>query len=352
MELNRRDFIVLPGVALAASSLAAAPPVPWQRKIRRVGQTNMTEHDPAVLNVEQWADYWASLKVDAVLVSVTGILAFYQTKVPFHRKGKFLGERDFFGDCCAAAKKRGIHVIARMSPDLNWEDAVQAHPEWFQRDAEGNAVHHTRIPDSSAPAWFTTYMTDYMPAIMREINSLYDVDGLYTNAWPPLGALPVCYCDQCRRLPQPGTLAYWDKFNQRTVYLWKLYDSIAKEKNPASFYFANLGGGIRSRPTWCNSEKSASGFSATTRAAAQTTRRSGDVRCRAGLQCRAKGQNGDQRDRRVVTGRPRWRNGLQVAAGKNRCGLTRRWPRNGAVSPHHRRRERYGRGPPLAGAGA
>src|ERR1022692_3616803 len=49
------------------------------------------EHDPAVLDVEQWADYWASLKVDAVMVSVTGILAFYQTKVPYHRKGKFLG---------------------------------------------------------------------------------------------------------------------------------------------------------------------------------------------------------------------------------------------------------------------
>ena len=246
MELNRRDFMVLPGAALAASSLAAAPAVPWQRKIRRVGQTNMTEHDPAVLNVEQWADYWASLKVDAVLVSVTGILAFYQTKVPFHRKGRFLGERDFFGDCCAAAKKRGIHVIARMSPDLNWEDAVQAHPEWFQRDAEGSAVHHTEDPRLFRTCMFTTYMTDYMPAIMREINSRYDVDGLYTNAWPPLGALPVCYCDQCRRLPQPGTLAYWDKFNERTVYLWKLYDSIAKEKNPASFYFANLGGGIRS----------------------------------------------------------------------------------------------------------
>ena len=51
----------------------------------------MTEHDPVALDVEAWADYWASLKVDVVLVSVTGILAFYQTKVPFHRKGKYLG---------------------------------------------------------------------------------------------------------------------------------------------------------------------------------------------------------------------------------------------------------------------
>ena len=39
------------------------PPVnpasePWQKRVRRVGQTNMTEHDPAVMNMEEWADYW------------------------------------------------------------------------------------------------------------------------------------------------------------------------------------------------------------------------------------------------------------------------------------------------------
>ncbi len=245
MDINRRDFIAAPA-ALAGALMAATQEVPWQRKIRRLGQLNMTEHDPVVLDVQAWAEYWASLKVDATLVSVTGILAFYQTKVPFHRKGKFLGQRDFFGDCCAAAKKRGLHVIARMSPDLNWEDAVQAHPEWFQRDADGNPMRHSEDRRLFRTCMFSTYMTDYMPAIMREINSLYDVDGLFTNAWPPLGSMPVCHCDECRKLPKPGTLEYWDKFNERTIYLWKLYDSIAKEKKPGNFYFANLGGGIRS----------------------------------------------------------------------------------------------------------
>ena len=245
MEIDRRAFIAAPA-AMAGALLAAENEIPWQRKIRRLGQLNMTEHDPLVLDVEQWADYWASLKVDAVLVSVTGILAFYQTKVPFHRKGKYLGERDFFGECCAAAKKRGLHVIARMSPDLNWEDAVQAHPEWFERDAEGRPVRHGEDPRLFRTCMFTTYMTEYMPAIMREINSLYDVDGLFTNAWPPLGAFPPCRCDVCRRLPQPGTLAYWEKFNERTMELWKLYDGIAREKKASNFYFANLGGGIRS----------------------------------------------------------------------------------------------------------
>ena len=89
---------------------------PWQNRVRRVGQTNMTEHDPAVMNVEEWADYWHACKADVVFVSVTGILAYYPSKVPFHRPGKFLNGRDFFGECAAAAKKRGLRVVARMSP--------------------------------------------------------------------------------------------------------------------------------------------------------------------------------------------------------------------------------------------
>src|SRR5947208_3263814 len=230
MSWNRREFIAASGITLASEMSASEPAMPWQRKIRRVGQTNMTEHDPAVLDVEQWADYWASLKIDAVMVSVTGILAFYQTKVPYHRKGKFLGDRDFFGECCAAAKKRGIHVIARMSPDLNWEDATQAHPEWFQRNAQAALIRHTEDARLFRTCMFSTYMTDYMTSIMKEINANYDVDGLFTNAWPPLGSFPNCSCNECKKLPPSGTLAYWEKFNERTIYLWKLYDGIAKEK--------------------------------------------------------------------------------------------------------------------------
>lgn len=244
--MNRRDFISLPAAAMATSVFGAAPEIPWQRQIRRLGQLNMTEHDPVTLNVEEWADLWAGMKVDATLVSVTGIIAYYQTKVPFHHKGKYLGERDFFGDCCAAAKKRGLHVIARMSPDLNWGDTVAAHPEWFQQDADGKPVPHAEDSRLFRTCMFSTYMTDYIPAIMREINSWYDVDGLFTNAWPPLGKLPDCHCRVCRNLPKSGTIEYWDKFNERTTYLWKLYDAIAREKQGRNFYFANLGGGIRS----------------------------------------------------------------------------------------------------------
>ena len=247
--INRRTLlktglVAVPLVAARAHADAAPAEGLWTGRIRRIGQLNMTEHDPVALNVEEWADYWASLQVDVVLVSVTGIIAYYQTKVPFHRKGKFLGHRDLFGECCAAAKTRGIRVIARTSPDLNWEDAVQAHPEWFMRDEQGRATPHAEDPRLFPTCMFSTYMTDYVPAILREVNSLYDVDGFYTNGWPPYGTMPVCYCDVCRRLPRSGTPAYWDKLNERIFSLWKLYDSIAKEKKPSSFYFGNVGRAI------------------------------------------------------------------------------------------------------------
>src|SRR6202040_3421955 len=44
--------------------------LPWQQNIRRVGQSNMTEHDPAVMNIEEWADYWHSAGADIIFISV------------------------------------------------------------------------------------------------------------------------------------------------------------------------------------------------------------------------------------------------------------------------------------------
>jgi hypothetical protein len=248
MDLTRRDLLVLPGAALAGSLFAADSPTPWHQHIHRIGQLNMTEHDVVDLDIRQWADYWAAAKVDAVLVSVTGIVAFYPSKVPFHKPGRYLNGRDFFGECSAALKQRGVRVIARMSPDLQWEEAVQAHPEWFERDEQGAPRRHTEDPRLYRTCMFSTYFTEFMPSLMREINSLYDVDGHYTNGWPPIGRFPNCYCEQCRKLARPGSIEYWDQFTDRTIYLWKLYDAIAKEKRADSLFYANLGGAAHATP--------------------------------------------------------------------------------------------------------
>lgn len=232
-------------VTLAGTSLVAAQETaPWHQRIRRVGQVNFNERDPVELNIKAWADYWASLRVNAVLVSVTGIVAFYPTKIPSFRRAAFLGDHDLFGDCCQAAKQRGIRVIARTSPDLQWEEFLSVHPEWYVRDEQGRPVPNVDSPGLFRTCMFSTYFTEQMPAIMREVNSRYDIDGIFTNGWPNAGRAPVCFCDQCRRLPPAGTEERQERYFDRILELWRLFDSIAKEKKPDNIFFANLGGGI------------------------------------------------------------------------------------------------------------
>ena len=100
--------------------------LPWQQNIRRVGQSNMTEHDSAVMNIEEWADYWHSAGADIVFISVTGILAFYPTEVPYHHRSEFLGTRDLFGELATAARQRGLKVVARMDCNYAYEEARHA----------------------------------------------------------------------------------------------------------------------------------------------------------------------------------------------------------------------------------
>lgn len=246
METTRRELILMTGAAWLGSPLRADEGKPWHQRLRRVGQVNFNERDPAEADVEAWANYWAEVKVDAVLLNVTGMLAFYPTEVPFHRRSKYLGDRDFFGECCAAAKKRGIRVIGRLSPDLQWEEVIPQRPEWFMRDREGKPVPvFSRAPGLYQTCMFTSYFSEFTPAVMREINARYDVDGLYANGWPNFN-VPRCYCDACRRIGEPDSFEYHRRYMDRAIEIWQLYDRIAIEKRPDNLFFGNLGGGVRS----------------------------------------------------------------------------------------------------------
>src|SRR5579871_4511350 len=149
MKPNRREFTLL-GTSTLLGSIAAPTllgqlaaqastnnpreDVPWYMRIRRIGQTNFNERDPQNGDVEAWANYWASAKVQAVALSVSTLVAFYPTDVPFFPRSPYLNGRDFFGECVAAAKKRGLRVYGRMSPDVHKEDdaVLAAHPQWFR----------------------------------------------------------------------------------------------------------------------------------------------------------------------------------------------------------------------------
>jgi hypothetical protein len=266
LSMNRREFIAASAATFVVGStgsfVAAVPEQgkPWYSSMLRCGQININEQDPLTMDADAWIDYFVSLKVNAVLLNGGGIMAYYPTKIPYHHRSEFLGSRDLFGDLVAASSKKNLRVVARMDCNYAYEEAFQAHPEWFQHNADGTPRRNPECSWLYKTCMFSAYFTEQMPAIYREMNHLYGPDGYYTNGWPGTEALEVCHCQNCQKLyhdqtggtPPETTDAssaiyrkYYAAYMDRISQIWKLWDDIAKEKSPDSVYVGNLGGGIR-----------------------------------------------------------------------------------------------------------
>src|SRR5438067_1754474 len=201
MEFSRRSLLAMSGAAMVGRLFGASDDTQelWYRRMRRCAQHNFNEYDPKVLDIDHWLDYWESLKVNALVLTGGGFMAFYPTKLPAHNKSQFLGDRDLFGDYLKAAKKRGIRVVARLETNWQHQEILDARPEWFERDEKGNPSPNAESPYVYHTCIFSDFHEKHVPAIMREIGSMYDVDGFFTNSWPADGAPPQCYCQACRR---------------------------------------------------------------------------------------------------------------------------------------------------------
>ena len=81
--ITRREFLAASSASLVVTARAATgsaaqtrPGGEWYATMRRCGQLNLNERDPLTLDVASWIDYWASLKLDALLLNGGGIVAF------------------------------------------------------------------------------------------------------------------------------------------------------------------------------------------------------------------------------------------------------------------------------------
>jgi hypothetical protein len=258
--MNRRDFIQA-SAAVTTTILSAqthAPQTDWYDRPMRWAQLAFVEDDPGNYDPGFWLDYFRRIHADAACLSAGGCVAFYPTKVPFHYRSKWLGNRDCFGDLVKGCRELGMNIVARTDPHAVHQDVYDAHPDWIAVDASGAKRRH----GSDRELWITCalgpYNFEYMPQINDEIMSLYKVDGLFTNRWAGSG---MCYCEHCQKnfrdfsgldLPRtldpqaPARKQYILWHQKRLFDLWHLWDAKVKAINPNAAYLANAGGGALS----------------------------------------------------------------------------------------------------------
>ena len=169
---------------------------PWFRKVTRWGQTNITEKDPIIYDIDWWRNQWKKTQIQGVVINAGGIVAYYPTKIPYHYQAQYLQGRDLFGDLCRAAHEDGLAVFARMDSNRANEELYKAHPDWFALDAKGKPY---KAGDLYITCISGPYYKEHIPSILKEIYELYHPEGFTDNSWSGLGRESICYCENCRK---------------------------------------------------------------------------------------------------------------------------------------------------------
>jgi hypothetical protein len=214
--------------------------IPWYRRAKRWGQTNITEKDPKQYDIAWWRKHWKDTQLQGIIVNAGGIVAYYPSEVPLHRQAQFLEGRDLFGELTKAAHEEGLAVFARMDSNRAHEEFFRAHPDWFSIDATGK-------PYKAGELYITCingpYYNEHIPSVLEEIAVKYHPEGFTDNSWSGMGRDSICYCDNCKKSFQdktgmelPSTKNWNDKayrlwirwsYNRRTE-IWDLNNRITK----------------------------------------------------------------------------------------------------------------------------
>lgn len=174
-----------------------AGPQPWYKRVKRWGQTNLTEDDPVRSNIDFWVRQWRRTEVQGVIVNCGGIVTYYKTDFKEQYQAEKLGDVDYFAAFMDAATKEGLVVVARMDTNRTTKEFYEAHSEWFCISGDGKPIVHQ---GRYVTCVNSNYFREYIPALITEIIEKYHPVSFAENSWSGLDKFNICYCDNCRRM--------------------------------------------------------------------------------------------------------------------------------------------------------
>jgi hypothetical protein len=154
-------------------------------------------------DVEAMAKEFERLHVDFFTFFAAGYVTTFPTRLEFERLSPWLNGRDLAGDLIRAAHRHGIKVVPAIDLGNLPEAAFKAHPEWAVVDAEGKPV--VRTDGLYASCIMAGYVQEYSEAMIRELLTRYDVDGMKFGGASYGFISTPCHCAACKKAYSAAT---------------------------------------------------------------------------------------------------------------------------------------------------
>ncbi len=173
----------------------------WMDRPWRLIQPNTREIDMRDINEGQFVSDLLEFKANVVMLSTSGIVANYPTKLPYHFQNPY-STGDSLKKIIELCHAADIKVIARMDFSKVRREIYERNPDWALTTSKGEIIDYN---GDIHVCFNSTYQQELSLEIMKETIESLNVDGIYLNMdgynnnYTYSGkAYGNCHCKNCR----------------------------------------------------------------------------------------------------------------------------------------------------------
>lgn len=174
----------------------------WKDRAWRTIHFNFREIDMMDLKPENIMATLKEFNVNTVILNTAGIIANYETKLPYHYKNPYM-KNDALKQIFDACRRENIRIISRIDFSKIRRPIYEMHPEWAYRNINGEINDYY---GNIHVCFNSEYQQKLMLEVLREVMVVLNPDGFFLNMGEyavgydySRGWQGICQCDTCKR---------------------------------------------------------------------------------------------------------------------------------------------------------